>query len=121
MNKKIRITQQDIDTAVRDDAFGCAIAVALNREFDYEISVSGWIRVGKDYYQAQDEVRDWIANFDRDKPVKPITIELVDTYVLEKYRPKFFVHTPHRVDARKARRTPTPPDLQVSGIARIAD
>ena len=121
MNKKMRITQQDIDTAVKDNAFGCAIAVALNREFDYEISVSGWIRVGKKYYLGQDEVLDWIADFDRGKPVKPITIELVDTYVLEKYRPKFFVHTPHRIDTRKARRTPTPPDLQVCGIARIAD
>ena len=72
MNKKIRITPQDINNGRKDYAPGCAIAVALNREFDYEISVSGWIRVGKDYYQAQDDVLDWIANFDTDKPVKPI-------------------------------------------------
>ena len=120
MNQKIRITQQDIDNGRKDYAPGCAIAVALKRQFVY-VSVSGWICVEGKYYQAQDEVRDWIANFDRAKPVKPITIELVDTYVLEKFRPKVFVHTPHRVDTRKARRTPTPPDLQVSGIARIAD
>ena len=118
---KIQVTQQDIDTAVRDDAFGCAIAVALNREFDYEISVSGWIRVGKDYYQSQDDVRDWIANFDRKKLVKPITIELIETHVPEKFRPKVMVHTSRRIDTSKARRTPVPPDLQVCGIARIAD
>ena len=117
---KIQITQQDIDNAMRDDAFGCAIAVALKRDFVY-VSVSGWICIGKNYYLGQDEVLHWIADFDRSQPVKPITIELVQTYVPEKYRPKFFVHTPHRLDTRKARRTPAPPDIQVCGIARIAD
>ena len=120
MNKKIRITQQHIDSGRKGYTRGCAIALALKQESVFA-SVSGWIYVDGKYYQAQDEVRDWIANFDRNKPVKPITIELVDTYVLEKFRPKFFVHTPHRIDTRKARRTPAPPDLQVSGIARIAD
>ena len=85
------------------------------------LSVSGWICIREKYYLGQDEVLHWIADFDRDKPVKPITIELVDTYVLEKYRPKFFVHTLRRRDTRKARETPAPPDLQVCGIARIAD
>ena len=117
---KIRITQQDIDNGRKDRVDRCAIAVALKREFAY-VSVSGWICIGKKYYLGQDEVLDWIADFDRGKPVKPITIELVDTYVLEKYQPKFFVHTLHRRDTRKARRTPAPPDLQVCGIARIAD
>ena len=119
---KIQITQQDIDNAMRDHAFDCAIALGLQQEFAYKISVSGaWIWIGKDYYRATPEVRSWIADFDRDKPVKPITIELVQAHVPEKYRPKFFVHTPHRLNTRKARRTPAPPDLQVCGIARIAD
>ena len=118
---KIRITQQDIDNGRKGDFVGCAIAVALKREFAY-VSVSGWICIGEKYYLGQDEVLDWIADFDnRDKPVKPITIELVQTCVPEKYRPKFFVHTLRRGDTRKARRTPAPPDLQVCGIARIAD
>ena len=43
---KIQITQQDIDNAMRDHAFGCAIALALKREFAY-VSVSGWICIGK--------------------------------------------------------------------------
>ena len=118
---KIRITQQDIDNGRKDYVPGCAIALALKREFAYKISVSGWICIGGKYYLGQDEVLHWIADFDRDKPVKPITIELVDTYVLEKDRPKFFVHSLRRRDTRKARRTPAPPDLQVCGIARIAD
>ena len=119
---KIQITQQAIDNGMRDHAFGCPIALVLQQEFAYEISVSGeWIWIGKDYYRGTPEVRCWISDFDRGKPVKPITIELVITPVPEKDHPKFFVHTPHRVDTRKARRTPAPPDLQVCGIARIAD
>ena len=85
---KIRITQQDIDNGRKNRVDRCAIAVALKREFAY-VSVSGWICIGKKYYLGQDEVLDWIADFDRGKPVKPIMIELVDTYVIEKYRPKF--------------------------------
>ena len=118
---KIRITQQDIDNGRKGYVPGCAIALALKREFAYKISVSGWICIGGKYYLGQEGVLDWIADFDRGNPVKPITIELVDTYVMEKYQPKFVVHTLHRLDTRKARRTPAPPDLQVCGIARIAD
>lgn len=119
---KIQITQQDIDKGMKDHVAGCAIALRLQQEFAYEISVSGWwIWIGKDYYRATPEVRRWISDFDRSKPVKPITIELVQAHVPEKYRPKFVVHTLHRLDTRKARRTPAPPDLQVCGIARIAD
>ena len=50
---KIQITQQDIDNAMRDHAFDCAIALGLQQEFAYKISVSGaWIWIGKDYYRA---------------------------------------------------------------------
>ncbi len=121
MSEKIQITQQDIDNGRKDHVAGCPIALGLNQEFAYEISVSGWICIGKDYYQATPELRRWIYDFDRDKPVKPITIELVQALIPKEDYPKFFVHTPHRVDIRKARRTPAPPDLQVCGIARIAD
>lgn len=117
---KIEITQQDIDNGRKDHVASCAIALALKRNFAY-VSVSGWICIGKNYYLGQDEVLHWIADFDSGKPVKPITIELVQTYVPEKYRPKFFVHTLHRLNTRKARRTPAPPDIQVCGIARVAD
>ena len=119
---EIEITQQDIDNGRRDHVAGCAIALGLNHEFAYELSVSrGWIWIGKDYYLTMPEVRRWIADFDRGRPVNPITIELVQADVPEKYRPKFIVHSSDRLDTRKARRTPAPPDLQVCGIARIAD
>jgi len=117
---KIQITQQDIDNGRKDHAFGCAIALGLNQEFACNISVSGWICIGKDYYQAMPEVRQWIADFDRGKPVKPIVIELVQTYIPKEDHPTIFVHTSNRLDTRKARKTPAPPDLQVCGIARIA-
>lgn len=117
---KKRITQQHIDNGRKGYTRGCAIALALKQEFVFA-SVSGWIHVDGKYYLAQDEVRDWIRNFDRGKPVKPITIELIETHFLDKFKPQFVVRTSHRLDMYKARRTPTPPDLQVSGIARIAD
>ena len=120
---KIQITQQDIDNGMKDHISGCAIALGLKQEFAYEIivSVSGWICIGKDHYRGTPEVRRWISDFDRGKPVKPITIELVITPVPEKDHPKEIVHTSHRLDIRKAPRTKAPQGLQVCGIARIAD
>ena len=117
---KIRVTQQHIDNGIKGYTPGCAIALALKREF-VTASVSGWIHVDGKYYQAQDEVLDWIANFDRKKTVKPITIELIETHVLDKFKPQFVVHTSHRLDFHKAQKTPTPPDIKMCGIARIAD
>ena len=120
---KIQITQQDIDNAMKDHAFGCAIALGLKQEFAYEISVSasGCICIGKDYYLGTPEVRRWISDFDRGKPVKPITIELVMKYIPKKYHPKVMVHTSRRLDTSKAQRTEISQDLPVCGIARIAD
>ena len=66
---KIQITQQDIDNGMKDHVAGCAIALGLEQEFAYEIGVSGWIRIGKDYYRSTPEVRRWISDFDRGKPV----------------------------------------------------
>ena len=117
---KIRITQQDIDNGRKGYTRGCAIALALKEEFVFA-SVSGWVHVDGKYYLAQDEVRDWISDFDRGKPVKPITIELIETHVLDKFKPQFVVHTSDRLGFHKAQKTPASPDLQVSGIARIAD
>ena len=100
---KVPITQQHIDTGRVGDAFNCAIAVGLKQEFAYEISVTGVIQIGKDDYQATPEVIRWFRNFDRGRPVKPITIELVSYSFGKAYRPK----------GRKP--------IQVCGIARIAD
>ncbi len=88
MNRKIPITQQDIDTGKVKDALGCAIAVALKQEFAYEISVTGVIRIGKDDYQATREVVRWFGDFDKGRKVKPITIELVSYPFGITYRPK---------------------------------
>ena len=55
MSEKIQITQQDIDNGRKDYVTGCAIAVALKREFAY-VSVSGWICIRRNYYLGQDEV-----------------------------------------------------------------
>lgn len=122
---KIEITQQDIDNGRRDRFDGCAIALGLNHEFAYELSVSrGWIRIGKDYYRPMPEVRRWIADFDRGSPVNPITIELVQADVPKEDWPKFRVHTGGtRNDIHNPTypKTPMPPDFQVCGIARIAD
>ena len=122
---KIEITQQDIDKGRRDLFDDCAIALGLNHEFAYELSVSrGWIRIGKDYYRSMPEVRRWIADFDRGRLVNPITIELVQADVPEKDWPKFRVHTGgtrNDIHNAKYQRTRLPPDIQVCGIARIAD
>ena len=122
---EIEITQQDIDNGRRNHVAGCAIALGLKHDFAYELSVSlGWIWIGKDYYRTTPEVRRWIADFDRGKPVKPITIEVVQADVPEKDWPKFRVYTGGtRNDIHNARyrRTRVPPDIQVCGIARIAD
>ena len=77
MSEKIQITQEHINTGRVGDAFNCAIAVGLKGEFAYEISVTSMIVIGNDAYQAEPEIVRWFGNFDRGRPVKPITIELV--------------------------------------------
>ncbi len=77
MWKKIEVTQEDIDRGRIADPRNCAIAVVLKDEEAYEISVAGFIVIGKDGYKATPEVRRWISAFDRGKAVKPITIEFV--------------------------------------------
>ena len=86
--EKIQITQQHIDTGRVGDAFNCAIAVGLQQEFAYDISVTDVVRIGNDPYQATPEVVRWFANFDAGRPVKPITIELVSYPFGKTYRPK---------------------------------
>ena len=115
-----RITQQHIDNGRKGYTRGCAIALALKGEF-ITASVSGWVNVDGKYYLPQDEVLDWIRDFDSEKPVKPFTLELIETHVLDKFKPKFVVHTSDRLGFHKAQKTPTPPDIKMCGIARIAD
>ena len=103
MSEKIQITQQDIDKGIRRNASNCAIAVGLKQEFAYDVSVTSVIRIGNDDYQATPEVIRWFANFDRGKPVKPITIELVAYPFGKTYRPK----------GRKP--------ITICGIAQVAD
>ncbi len=103
MSMKIQITQQDINKGVRRNASNCAIAVGLNQEFAYGISVTDVIRIGNDDYQAMPEIVRWFADFDMGRPVKPITIELVAYPFGKIYRPK----------GRKP--------IHVCGIARVAD
>ncbi len=88
MSEKIHITQEDIDKGVQRSASNCAIAVGLKGEFAYDISVTGVIRIGKDNFRAMPEVIRWFGNFDRGRPVKPITIELVAYRFARKYQPK---------------------------------
>ena len=105
MSEKIQITQEDIDNGVKGNPFNCAIAVGLKQEFAYEIDVTSWIHIGKDYYRAMPEVIRWFSDFDMGKPVKPITIELVQAYVPKIYHPKPRGRYP----------------VQVCGIARVVD
>ena len=77
MSIKIQITQEHIDTGKVGSAFNCAIAVGLKQEFAYEVSVTSMIVIGNDAYQAEPEVVRWFRDFDKGRPVKPITIELV--------------------------------------------
>ena len=88
MSEKIQITQEDIDKGIRRNASNCAIAVGLKQNFAYNISVADVIRIGNDDYQATPEVVRWFVNFDRGRPVKPITIELVAYPFGKTYRPK---------------------------------
>ena len=94
MSIPIEITQQDIDTGKRRNSANCAIALALKREFAYDMNVLGLvgdlIQIGKDGYQAMPEVIRWVADFDRGRPVKPITLELETRPFFEAktYRPK---------------------------------
>ena len=88
MSMEIQITQQDIDNGIRRNASNCAIAVGLKQEFAYDISVTDVIRIGNDPYQATPEVVRWFLDFDRGRPVKPITIELVSYPFGKIYHPK---------------------------------
>ena len=89
MSMKIQITQEHIDTGRVRDAFNCAIAVGLKGEFAYEISVTSMIVIGNDAYRAMPEVVRWFGDFDRGRPVKPITIELVsEPFGMGTYRRK---------------------------------
>ncbi len=104
MSIPIEITQEHIDTGKVMDAFNCAIAVGLKQEFAYEISVTSMIVIGNDAYQATAEVVRWFGDFDRGRPVKPITIELVS----EPFG---------RGTYRRKGRQPIP----ICGIARVAN
>ena len=117
---KKRITQQHIDNGRKGYTRGCAIALALKGDF-ITASVSGWVYVDGKYYLPQDEVLDWIRDFDSEKPVKPFTLELIETHVLDKFKPQFVVHTSDRLGFHKAQKTPTPPEKKMCGIARMAD
>ena len=89
MSEKIQITQEHIDTGRVGDAFNCAIAVGLKQEFAYEISVTSMIVIGKNCFRAEPEVVRWFGDFDRGKPVKPITIEFVPSrFSRGTYQPK---------------------------------
>ena len=105
MSMKIQITQQNIDNGVKGHASGCAIALALKQEFAYEIGVTSWIQIGKDYYRATPKVVRWFGDFDKGRKVKPITIELVQGHVPQIYHPKPRGRYP----------------IQVCGTARVAD
>ena len=109
MNMKIPITQQDIDTGAARNSSNCAIALALKREFAYDMNVLGLvgslIRIGKDHYQATPEVVHWIANFDKGRAVKPITLELETISYFES----------------KTYRAKGHPPIPICGEARVAD
>ena len=100
---KVPITQQHIDTGKVMDVFNCAIAVGLKQEFTYDISVTDVIRIGKDNFRATPEVVRWFGDFDKGRPVKPITIEFVSYPFGRTYRPKG--------------QQPIP----ICGVARVAD
>ena len=85
---KIEITQPHIDTGKARNVFDCAIAEAFKQEFAYDIKVSDLILIGKDYFQVADEVTRWIADFDKGRAVKPITIKIVSYEEAESYQPK---------------------------------
>lgn len=82
----IEVTQEDIDRGRIADPNNCAIAVVLKDEEAYEISVAGYIVIGKDCYRASPELRRWISAFDKGKAVKPITIEFVPYKFGENYK-----------------------------------
>ena len=103
MSMKIQITQEDIDKGVRRNASNCAIAVGLKQEFTYDISITDVIRIGKDNFRATPEVVRWFGDFDKGRPVKPITIEFVSYPFGRTYRPKG--------------QQPIP----ICGVARVAD
>ena len=104
MSMKIEITQEHIETGKVGNAFNCAIAVGLKQEFAYEISVTSMIVIGNDCFRAEPEVVRWFGDFDKGKPVKPITIELVSSpFGMGTYRQKD--------------RQPIP----ICGIARVAN
>ena len=102
MSEKIQITQEDIDRGVQRNPSNCAIAVGLQHEFAYDISVTDVIQIGNDKYQATPEVVRWFADFDMGRPVNPITIKLVSYPFGKTYRPR------------------GGQPIQVCGIARIA-
>ncbi len=104
MSMKIEITQEHIDTGKVGNAFNCAIAVGLKQEFAYEISVTNMIVIGNDCFRAEPEVVLWFRDFDKGRPVKPITIELVSSpFGMGTYR-------------RKGRQP-----IPICGIARVAN
>lgn len=104
MSIKIQITQEHIDTGKVGNAFNCAIAVGLKQEFAYEISVTSMIVIGNDCFRAEPEVVRWFSDFDRGRPVKPITIELVSSpFGMGTYR-------------RKGRQP-----IPICGMARVAN
>ena len=109
MKMNIQVTQQDINIGKMRNSSNCAIALALKREFAYDMNVLGLvgslIRIGKDHYQAMPEVVRWIANFDKGRAVKPITLEFetVSYFESKTYRAKGHPPIPICGEARVAK------------------
>lgn len=77
----ITVTQEDIDGGKPRDCERCPVAIALLRHTGRKVEVGSykimlWDGVLKTFLETPEAVGEWMANYDQDYTVHPITFEL---------------------------------------------
>lgn len=77
-NISINVEQKHIDGGERDHGTKCAIALAIREmvDSDTDLEVDGTgIKIGYEYFDIPEEVKEFIDRFDKGEPVEPISFE----------------------------------------------
>lgn len=90
MKIQIDVTQEDIDTGIKEDAEACAIAKTLKRNGYKHVTVGNdsitFYYKGIDWYATPPSIAsEFISNFDEGELVKPFSFELIAITEEERY------------------------------------
>jgi len=96
---KITVTKEDIERGRKRDPNNCAVAMALRRAGVSHFGVTGMlvcVAAGPTSVVLPGPVQEWIIDFDRGAPVRPMEFELSWPEAAEQVRPR--ASEPERAD-----------------------